>query len=81
MIERAFRANTGPGVEMVLDKNAFPMRDGALLGHGVPLRGNIEGYLAAGSACKCLKVHSGNHFTPFYSRHGHALPLDLQRFA
>lgn len=36
-------------------------------GYALHLRGNIEGYLDAGSAHKWLEVHSGNHFTPFYS--------------
>jgi predicted acyl esterase len=36
-------------------------------GFALHLRGNIEGYLAAGSTHKWLEVHSGNHFAPFYS--------------
>ena len=31
------------------------------------LRGNVEGYLGAGSEHKWLEIHDGNHFTPFYS--------------
>lgn len=31
------------------------------------LRGNTEGFLAAGSENKWLEIHSGNHFTPFYT--------------
>jgi predicted acyl esterase len=36
-------------------------------GYALHLRGNIEGYLAAGTEHKWLRVHSGNHFTPFYT--------------
>jgi uncharacterized protein len=36
-------------------------------GYALHLRGNIEGYLAAGTDRKWLEVHSGNHFAPFYS--------------
>jgi len=39
-------------------------------GVGLHLRGNIEGYLAAGSRHKFLRVHSGDHVTPFYSMEG-----------
>ncbi len=39
-------------------------------GVGLHLRGNIEGYLAAGSQHKFLRVHSGDHVTPFYSLEG-----------
>ncbi|WP_413804834.1 CocE/NonD family hydrolase [Streptomyces sp. OE57] len=31
------------------------------------LRGNTEGFTAVGSAHKWLEIHSGNHFTPFYT--------------
>lgn len=31
------------------------------------LRGNVEGYLGAGSEHKWLEIHDGNHFTPFYT--------------
>jgi uncharacterized protein len=31
------------------------------------LRGNVEGYLGAGSTDKWLEIHEGNHFTPFYA--------------
>lgn len=36
-------------------------------GYALHLRGNIEGWAAAGSAQKWLELHSGNHFAPFYS--------------
>jgi uncharacterized protein len=32
------------------------------------LRGNVEGYLGAGSEHKWLEIHDGNHFTPFYTQ-------------
>lgn len=35
-------------------------------GTGLHLRGNIEGYLRAGSAQKWLSVHIGTHFESFY---------------
>lgn len=38
-------------------------------GYALHLRGNVEGYLAAGTDRKWLEVHSGNHFAPFYSEH------------
>jgi predicted acyl esterase len=42
-------------------------------GVGLHLRGNIEGYLDAASEHKWLRVHVGNHYTPFYSQEGRAL--------
>lgn len=36
-------------------------------GYALHLRGNIEGWAAAGSAQKWLELHAGNHFAPFYS--------------
>lgn len=42
-------------------------------GAGLHLRGNIEGYLRAGSRHKWLSLHTGNHTTPFYSPAGKAL--------
>jgi hypothetical protein len=46
-------------------------------GVGLHLRGNIEGYLGAGSEHKFLRVHSGDHVTPFYSLEGR---LEQMRF-
>lgn len=43
------------------------------------LRGNVEGYLAAGSQDKWLRIHAGNHFTPFYSLEGRELQDDFLR--
>jgi predicted acyl esterase len=42
-------------------------------GIGLHLRGNIEGWLAAGSKQKWLEVHGDTHFTHFYSNYGAAL--------
>jgi len=39
-------------------------------GAGLHLRGNIEGYVGAGSKHKYLQVHVGDHVTPFYSLEG-----------
>ena len=44
-------------------------------GAGLHLRGNVEGYLAAGSARKYLQVHAGNHVDPFYSLEGRLVQL------
>lgn len=42
-------------------------------GHGLHLRGNVEGYLGAGSAQKWLELHGLEHWTEFYTDHGVAL--------
>jgi predicted acyl esterase len=42
-------------------------------GVGLHLRGNIEGFLAAGTTQKWLEVHCGSHFAPFYTDEGVAL--------
>jgi hypothetical protein len=39
-------------------------------GFGLHLRGNVEGYLGAGSAFKRLQIHCGDHIVPFYSLEG-----------
>jgi len=39
-------------------------------GYGLHLRGNVEGYVGAGSSLKCLQIHSGDHIRPFYSLEG-----------
>ena len=41
-------------------------------GFALHLRGNIEGWLGAGTAHKWLEVHAGNHFAPFYSTESRA---------
>jgi predicted acyl esterase len=44
-------------------------------GHGLHLRGNVEGYLAAGSKQKWLELHGLEHWTEFYTDYG----VGLQR--
>ena len=43
------------------------------------LRGNVEGFLAAGTERKWLRVHGGNHYTPFYSPEGREVLDDFLR--
>lgn len=42
-------------------------------GQGLHGRGNIEGYLAAGSRQKWLRIHTGDHHVPFYAPESVAL--------
>lgn len=42
-------------------------------GHGLHLRGNVEGYLGAGSKQKWLELHGLEHWTEFYTDYGVAL--------
>lgn len=42
-------------------------------GMGLHLRGNVEGYLGAGSELKWLEMHGDTHFSPFYNDRGLAL--------
>jgi predicted acyl esterase len=42
-------------------------------GVGLHLRGNVEGFLGAGSEHKFLEIHSGDHIVPFYSLEGRLL--------
>jgi uncharacterized protein len=42
-------------------------------GQGLHLRGNVEGYLAAGSDQKWLELHGREHWTEFYTDYGVAL--------
>ncbi len=44
-------------------------------GAGLHLRGNVEGYLGAGSAHKYLQIHVGDHVGPFYSLEGRLTQL------
>ena len=44
-------------------------------GAGLHLRGNVEGYLGAGSTQKLLQIHVGDHVAPFYSLEGRLLQL------
>ena len=39
-------------------------------GFGLHLRGNVEGFLGAGSRHKQLQIHCGDHIVPFYSLEG-----------
>jgi len=39
-------------------------------GFGLHLRGNVEGFLGAGSSFKRLQIHCGDHIGPFYSLEG-----------
>ena len=42
-------------------------------GVALHLRGNVEGFLGAGSEHKFLEIHSGDHIVPFYSLEGRLL--------
>jgi len=42
-------------------------------GMGLHTRGNVEGWLRAGSKQKWLEMHGDTHFTHFYSKYGEAL--------
>jgi len=42
-------------------------------GFGLHLRGNVEGFLGAGSRFKLLQIHCGDHVLPFYSLEGRLL--------
>ena len=44
-------------------------------GAGLHLRGNVEGYLGAGSTHKFLQIHAGDHVVPFYALEGRLLQL------
>jgi len=39
-------------------------------GHGLHLRGNLEGYVGAASEHKWLEAHGGSHWAPFYTDYG-----------
>ena len=42
-------------------------------GHGLHLRGNIEGFVGAASSEKWLEAHGGSHWAPFYTDYGVAM--------
>ncbi len=42
-------------------------------GHGLHLRGNVQGFLQAGSKQKWLELHGREHWTEFYTDYGVAL--------
>ena len=46
-------------------------------GHGLHLRGNVEGFTRSASSQKWLEIHGGEHWTGFYTAYGAALQ---QRF-
>lgn len=51
-----------------LEKITVPVLSaGSWSGYALHLRGNIDGFLGAGSEHKWLEVHSGDHFAPFYT--------------
>jgi len=68
--ERVARGNPDPG-----DIKVPLLSAGNWAGVGLHLRGNIEGYLGAGSKQKFLRIHSGDHVTPFYSLEGRLYQL------
>ena len=39
-------------------------------GHGLHLRGNLEGFVGAASSQKWLEAHGGSHWAPFYTDYG-----------
>jgi predicted acyl esterase len=39
-------------------------------GHGLHLRGNLEGFVGAASNQKWLEAHGGSHWAPFYTDYG-----------
>ena len=39
-------------------------------GHGLHLRGNLEGFIGAASSQKWLEAHGGSHWAPFYTDYG-----------
>jgi hypothetical protein len=46
-------------------------------GHGLHLRGNIEGFLGASSKQRWLEVHGIEHWTHFYTDYGRLLQLEF----
>lgn len=46
-------------------------------GHGLHLRGNIEGFLGAASEQKWLELHGIEHWTHFYTDYGRLLQLEF----
>ena len=59
-----------------LDRVKVPLLTAANWGgHGLHLRGNIEGFVGAASTQKWLEAHGGSHWAPFYTDYG----VNLQR--
>jgi predicted acyl esterase len=46
-------------------------------GHGLHLRGNVEGFVRSGSRQKWLEVHGLEHWTHFYTDYGRELQLEF----
>ncbi|HEX5695688.1 MAG TPA: CocE/NonD family hydrolase [Acidimicrobiia bacterium] len=46
-------------------------------GHGLHLRGNVEGFMGAGSTQKWLELHGLEHWTHFYTDYGRLLQLEF----
>jgi uncharacterized protein len=46
-------------------------------GHGLHLRGNVEGFLAVGSEQKWLELHGVAHWVHFYTDYGRKLQLEF----
>ena len=54
-----------------LDRVKVPLLSAANWGgHGLHLRGNLEGFIGAASEHKWLEVHGGSHWAPFYTDYG-----------
>ncbi|TSH91264.1 CocE/NonD family hydrolase [Verticiella sediminum] len=54
-----------------LDQVTVPVLSAANWGgQGLHLRGNVEGFVQAGSRQKWLELHGGEHWTLFYARYG-----------
>ena len=54
-----------------LDRVQVPLLSAANWGgHGLHLRGNMEGFVGAASEQKWLEVHGGTHWAPFYTDYG-----------
>ncbi|WP_329587263.1 CocE/NonD family hydrolase [Kitasatospora sp. NBC_01250] len=66
--EHALRKTYYLAREVDLSKITVPvLSSGNWTSYQLHLRGNVEGYLGAGSEHKWLEIHEGNHFTPFYT--------------
>ena len=49
-------------------------------GHGLHLRGNVDGYVESASRHKKLRIHTGTHFHPFHSEEGRVEQLRFLDF-
>ena len=65
------RLDTGWYVKADFDKITVPLYSVGNWSHTtLHLRGNTEGYVRSATANKKLRIHSGDHFHPFYSEEG-----------